>query len=730
MSLFALISNHRKIMRRFLGFLLWITVACNLPTPFLADKTPLAPQTPDSPQPQSKLSSPTFPSIATATPLLAGNAPPEPPLPSSPYQNRLFVEGKAYVFELQQGQSTLRYRYIPETGSLHDLTVQMGENRPFYPSNYGGPRFLVDDRDIPIWETDPAQFAYQARVIEGTTLEVDWQARFGEQIIPYTYRFTLQGKTLRIEVTAPQTNLSAFTLDRSEATPGAKLISVPYLPFFHLISVQDQFLSAFFDWQLSRASTLGKMGEVVSEQSLAFSQTAYYHPNTAGERQTLHEVIYLTLSERLEEVLPTLAVEPSPHFGDLAGKVVLDLWAERSFTEDAQLLQALAQRNLPDLIVIRHNWQRCGFDDCYPEVLPANPHWGGEAALLELSQAAGQAGYRFALHENHVDLYPNSAFFTPEWLALNPEGAPVEAWFNHTTGVQSYLLSPTRSLAVAQRFAPEIHRRYQTTASYLDVSTAVNPSEKVDYNAAIGGNARFATPWQAYRQLLAYQRQVHQGPVIGEGGFHFLYTGQADAVLAEDAGREQAGAALPPLVHFDLLRIHPSMVRFGMGFYPWYFAQGEQPKWTNYTLEEHYRYMANEIAYCHGGYIPTPDSLGELEEVLAFIEREVRLVAPIHRRCALARPLQIRYHLNRALVEVEQALPAEALWQIFIEYDNGLAVWVNLHPTELWMVELPWTPAWVAYSALVNGQRQDGVSETGIRTYLLPPNGWVAAAER
>ncbi|MEM4235047.1 MAG: hypothetical protein QXU75_07860, partial [Candidatus Methanomethylicaceae archaeon] len=72
--------------------------------------------------------------------------------------------------------------------------------------------------------------------------------------------------------------------------------------------------------------------------------------------------------------------------------------------------------------------------------------------------------------------------------------------------------------------------------------------------------------------------------------------------------------------------------------------------------------------------------------------------------------------------------PAKALWQIFIEYDNGLQVWVNLHPSEPWPVELPSPPAWVAYSALVNGQRQDGVSETGIRTYLLPPNGWVVVA--
>lgn len=67
---------------------------------------------------------------------------------------------------------------------------------------------------------------------------------------------------------------------------------------------------------------------------------------------------------------------------------------------------------------------------------------------------------------------------------------PIPAWFNHTTGIQSFLLSPSRSVEVASRFAPAIHCRYQTTATYLGVSSAVNPGEKVDYNAAIAGNGR------------------------------------------------------------------------------------------------------------------------------------------------------------------------------------------------------------------------------------------------
>jgi hypothetical protein len=648
-----------------------------------------------------------------------------PPPPQIPFENRLFRQGETYILQYQDSQTRIQYRYTPVSGSLNDLRVVIGEQLAFYPSYYGGPRFLVEGRDLPIWETEPDQFTYTARLVDHARLEVVWQAHIGQETIHYIYHLSIQGKTLRLEVQSPSAALLAFTLDRSEETPGGRILTIPYLPLFRLLFYRQHFLSAYFDWQVTNASRLEPMNEIISDQSLAFGQTAYYLPNTTGKRHPLHEVIYLTVSDELEEVLPRLPSAPSPHLPSLAGKVLLDLWAERPFTEDAQLVRELARRGITDLVVIRHNWQRCGYDDCYPSVLPANPLWGGDIALKELSRAAQEAGYLFALHENYVDIYPNAENFSIHLTALDPEGKPVPSWFNKTTGVRSFLLSPSRSLEVAARFAPEIHRRYTTSAVYLDVSTAVNPSEKVDYNAAVAGDARLRTTLDAYRRLLEYIRRAHRAPVIGEGGHHLLYAGTVDAVLAEDAGREEPGISVPPIVHFDLLRIHPRTARFGMGFYPWYFAEGAQLKWSGYTAEEHYRYMANEIAFCHGGYIPTPDSLGETEQVVVFIEREVTLVAPIHRRCALANPQRILYHVNGDMRGIERAFIENQLWQVFIEYDTGLQVWVNLHPIENWLVTLPQIPSWADFSALVNGMRQDFVGTPQSTVYILPPNGWL-----
>jgi len=52
---------------------------------------------------------------------------------------------------------------------------------------------------------------------------------------------------------------------------------------------------------------------------------------------------------------------------------------------------------------------------------------------------------------------------------------------------------------------------------------------------------------------------------------------------------------------------------------------------------------------------------------------------------------------------------------------------VNLHLTENWPVTLPQRPAWASGSVLVDGRRQDFVGAPQFSSYVLPPNGWLAA---
>lgn len=710
----VLIASNWGVLLQALGVSMMLAAATGCAyeaTPLTPTKTPL----PTSLQTQTPLAEQRL--VATVA----------PPLPEARFENRIRVEDGAYLFEYDGADERLRYRYFPATGSLHDLTVEVEEQPAFWVSAFGGPTFVLQRGEVPIWEADALARSHSVR-LSPSELEVAWQFEDADgSRIAYVYRLSIQGKTLRLEVESDSQRLSAFSLDRSEATPGARILALPYLATFDVLFYQGRLITAFFDWTRASASAYEKVSQPYSEQSFHFSQMAIYRPNTLGVRQRMRETIYITVSSRLIEVLPQIPNPPSPYRAALAGKVKVDFWTEGPFTESQVLVETLHSRGVTDLVIVRHTWQRCGYDNCYPSVLPANQAWGSDAGLRALSQAVQRAGYYFALHENYTDFYPNSDLWSPDRVGLDERGQPRPGWFNRTTGIQAYLLSPSHVLSVAAQFSPEIHRRYGTTAAFVDVHTAVPPWYKTDYSARAAEGGRFLPVWRAYIDLLAFLRSAHNGPVLGEGGAHFLYAGFVDGVAAQLQEGLDPGQDVPPLVDFALKRIHPLMVSFGVGYFPFYFGQGDKPKWSGYTVVEHYRYMATEIAFCHAGYVDSPEGFESSEAWLAWVEREVRLVSPIHRWCALSEPVRTRYHVNGALASVEEAIAADQPWQVLVEYRNGLHIYVNRHPTDTWQVSLEFAPSWVSFSALVDGKRVDFTGLSQGNQFLLPPDGWLAA---
>ncbi len=658
-------------------------------------------------------------------PQFIGNA--APSLPQSEVSHRIFQRGGNYVFEFDSGGKVIQYLYTPASGTLNDLRARIGESAAFLPFNYGGPYFVMDGNEVPPWDARVYfQLTHSDPVLTEDSLEITWEARSASETATYTYRFSMVGKTLRLQVDADTPNISEFTLDRSEETPGARLLYIPYLSTMDVLLYRDHFITAYFDWTESHASFVERLSGTFSDQSFYYGQFARYQPNTAGVRHPLHEVLYLTISDVFADVLPNIPNPPSPYRELLAGKVVVDLWDEENFFMDRDYLTTLKNRGITDLLIIEHTWQNCGYDNCYPDVMPARQDWGGDRGLAMYLDVAREAGYLVALHENYVDIYPNAPSWTPDVVALNPDGSQAPAWFNSSANLQSYLLSPARVLDFAAQFSPQIHARYGTTASFLDVHTAASPSYKVDFNAAVEGSARMSTTFTSYAQLLAYARAVHQGPVLGEGGHHFLYAGLVDGVEAQYIDDTHSGPDIPPVVDFSLLKIHPLMVNHGVGYYERYFARNGIQKWGDFTREEIYHYMATEIAFCHAGFAPAWERLGGPTQGADQVLREVTLVLPIQKLCALSTPTRILYQVNGELVGVERALIADQAWQVFVEYDSGLRVYVNRHATDNWEVAPDTNPSWVNYSALIDGQRRDYVGGQGLPAYTLPPGGWLA----
>ena len=99
--------------------------------------------------------------------------------------------------------------------------------------------------------------------------------------------------------------------------------------------------------------------------------------------------------------------------------------------------------------------------------------------------------------------------------------------------IQSYEMKPTLAATYQGIFSPQIHTNFNTTACFLDVHSAVNPSDKVDYDAKTANAGTFSQVLSSYRALFGSLRAAHQGPVSGEGDNHMLDVGYIDDVEAQ-----------------------------------------------------------------------------------------------------------------------------------------------------------------------------------------------------
>jgi len=570
------------------------------------------------------------------------------------YENAVRRDGDAWVFEYHGSDVRMSYRLAAD-GDPRELMAQVEDLPPFPVASGFGPEGLGWR-----WRLDAAQ-------VNRGRLDVRGHYENGEAAVPVRMALGIAGKTIVVSVEAPA-GVERFSLGSLGPVPLRRVISVPYLfaGDVRYLPYNGLYYSALLDWAETNATSQA-------------GTTAHYDKLTDGSRRPVREVGYITVSPDLREVLPNIPLPPSPYLKELAPRVMLDIWGG-TFAENAQTIRDLADYGVTNAAIINHVWQRGGYDNEYPTVLPANAGLGGDEKLREFSQAAKDAGHLFSLHENYVDFYPNSELYTEQDVACNPQGKLQLAWYNGATKIQSYALKPTAFLKYARQFSPQIHRRYGTTAGYLDVHPSAPPWFRVDFNAAEPGAGEARTCYDANVALFAFERQAHRGPLFGEGSMHMYLAGAADGVEAQVVGGEDA----PLLLDFDLLKIHPQMMNHGMGYHERWLREGYGGDWGG-RVPPQYRvdkYRSMEIAYGHAGFVAN-----QVLRQPSYAVKEAHLVAPVQARYGAAKAVAIEYEVAGRMVEVSDAVAAAgALDRVHVKYDSGLEVWVN-HRRDDWQVE-------------------------------------------
>jgi hypothetical protein len=436
-------------------------------------------------------------------------------------------------------------------------------------------------------------------------------------------------------------------------------VSTPYCPVQVLfLSMEQIFVSRYLDWTASNASSHD-------------GARAMYGHLTDGSRSPLEERVLYCAGPRLEHALPHIPNPPSPYRAGIAKRIVLDIWGG-SYVGIAKDLERLKEAGIDHCIALIHVWQRSGYDNALPMHLPANADLGGDEGMKGLVETARRLGYLIALHENYVDYYPNYDHFDESHIALDSEGRRQLAWYNAGTRMQSFAVKPTAILPLARLQSPEIHRRFGTNACYLDVHSAVPPWFHVDFRAGEPGAGRFSAVWRAHKELFAYERRVHGGPVFGEGNNHAYWSGLLDGVEAQfgTGWPQNRGLDAPLAVDFNLLRIHPLQLNHGMGYYErWWDGYG----WgTVPPMEVFDQYRAQEIAYGHAGFLGAATW-----NILPLAWLEHHLVSPVQERHATQAVRSIAYQVGGRWVDGSEAAIKSAHDRVRIVYANGLTITVN-----------------------------------------------------
>ena len=632
------------------------------------------------------------------------------------YQTSLEEGAGEFTFHYRGPDGHLTYRYRPAAGDLGDLRAQWeGGGEPFQPLAGGGVYFAplaTGGKALA-----PEKLAPVACRRDRDSVVATWRATLGACTAEVTYRFTLLQKSLVVDVTCKGGEVGEFRVGHAIGAASPRLVTLPFLtgdsqrPAVLVMGSAEHPLFAFplIDYYRSNGSELWAENRVSAEGAWQNGGSRYL-PKTDGRRNDCFERLFLTVSPRLEEVLPNIPNPKSPWMA-VAGERVWRAHGASDRTKDYAQWQKVARYGMTKVAITDHEtgWRDGG--ESFTFRTKAAQGRGGDASQADYARKLHALGFRYGIYNNYTDFAPVNEFWNEDIVTRLPDGEWKTAW------ARCYNPKPARAVEYEARLAPQIQEKFQLDTAYCDVHTAVRPWQYCDYDARVPGAATFAAVFYAYGEIMLHQKKTWNGPVYSEGNNHWYYCGLTDG----NYGQDQAAHLdeRPWLVDFDLRKLHPLCCNFGMGnlgmFYGREGSLGATPAEREARLD---RFLAATLAFGHTGFLVTE---GGMENTV----RSYFTVQQVHAHYAQETAKSIQYaDANGKLLDASAAVAGGAYTrsQVLTEYSNGLRVAANGSTDQAWAVEGMTLPpnGWVArgelkdgkllaFSALVDGQRADYV---------------------
>ena len=610
---------------------------------------------------------------------------PETILPSvrRPVRNTIRRESDAFVFECATNDGPITYRYEPRTGTLSDIAAVVPGEGTWRPMEGGGPglagRGAVGSGGI------TARLIWIA--LQNDAVAARWEVNGAGEPVMLTYTLAARGKSLVLSARADHPVVSAFTAGRVAGAHTPRVFWPPHqnytqLPQPHTLISEKHFASVHFDWYRTESSAFIGAGEVTNGAATLFDR-AKYLPKGDGTLNRLGERVVLTISNHFDEVLPNIANPPSP----LRDVTRTNLYVTRmhygggpaDYDSELAFWTRLKSYGV-DHLTLRFHADFWRDRESFTLKAQATPAKGGDAVAKRYLTGLRRLGYRFGLYTNYMLISPLSEAWDPDVVALLEDGDRREQ------GYATNVVKPSRAAELQAAWAPRVHAKFGTSASYCDQHSALSPSDNVEFDPRVPGAGRQRDVFENYGRLLLNERVAHQGPCYSEGAYHMPYAGLADGHYGQTM---QPGA--PAFPEFTLRKIHPLSADVGYDL-----------SCLNDNVD---RLLAMQIVYGHVGMFWGAAYSGHVPQIsVPEVLRSYFMMQQLQQRYTMEPVRSIRYYNGGAWVDADAALRSGAAGrgQVMAVYRNGLAT-------------------------VVNAAREGNLDvAAGRRRLVLPPAGWAA----
>jgi hypothetical protein len=117
-------------------------------------------------------------------------------------------------------------------------------------------------------------------------------------------------------------------------------------------------------------------------------------------------------------------------------------------------------------------WTKRGYDNQHPDILPAAPEAGGDAAFTDCARRVMKLGYLFSPHDNYQDMYHDSPSWGEDWIMKTTDGSLVKGgvW----NGGRAYITCSRKALELARRpeNLPAVKKLAEPNSYFIDTTYA------------------------------------------------------------------------------------------------------------------------------------------------------------------------------------------------------------------------------------------------------------------